>query len=324
MLHWNFITLASLWAIAYGHVTIGGSKASTYERVPVSVSEKDLYQQDFHRSLALEDELKLQLTWWNWNYCTNAYPNASFTSMNEFVPSNTVFLAGYPTFNLDNVSATCKAKTITRTGTISTGQQTVFFPVVNTVVIDVADDWQNQNCGIIYPNETDAYRLSLGVDSNDSYTNATFKEKVYLDIDGKNVTPVYLYDTTFYFLNSCADNRTYEEYYKLFVPDFTGDTCDFEPYQAIGGVDVGPMLGYYGIDTRTWAGGESHTYEFGSLTDCITAKYILTAQAPPTNKPSIQGSNESKGVDQRWQVWFVWIWNLLSVCLVEMFLCLVY
>ena len=58
MLHWNFITLASLWAIAYGHVTIGGSKASTYERVPVSVSEKDLYQQDFHRSLALEDEFE--------------------------------------------------------------------------------------------------------------------------------------------------------------------------------------------------------------------------------------------------------------------------
>ena len=290
MLVWTLITVSSLLASTFGHVTIDGSKGSTHERIPVGLNGKDMYQEHFHRSLALEKEFKLQLNWWNWNLCTNAYPNASFTTKNSFVPNNTVFLAGYPTYNLDNSSATCKSKTVTRNGTIGVGEQTVFFPVVNYLIADVADDWQ-EGCGATFPNETDALRLSQGVDGNAQYTNSTFKETVYLIIDGKNVTPAYLYDTTFYLLSACDDNRTQEEYYKSFIPDYSGDTCDFEPYQTIGGLDVGPMNGYYGIDTRSWVDGESHTYEFGSLELCITAKYILTAKAPPTKAPTKAPSN---------------------------------
>ena len=278
MLHWTLITLSSLLAITSGHVTTDGSKDSTYGRVPGDVNGNDLYQKPYQRSLALEKEFELQLSWFNWNYCTNAFPNASFTPMNALVPNNTIFLANYPTFKLDNVSATCKSKTVTRQGTISTGQQTVFFPLRNLAASDGDDDWVLGMCAK-FPNETDPIRLAYGEEDNAYFTNATFTEKLYLNIDGSDAAPVYLYDTTKYYLTACDEqNKTNEEYFKLV--GYEGDTCDLDPFQAIGGLDIGPMLGWYGIDTRTWADGETHTYEFGSLADCRTAKYILTAQAP--------------------------------------------
>ena len=323
MLHWNLLTISSLLVIASGHVTIDGSKGSTNERVPVSVHEKDLYQQNYHRSLALENEFKLQFSWFNWNLCSNAFPNASFTPMNSFVPNNTVFLAGYPTFNLDNSSATCKDKTITRKGTISTGQQTVFFPLYNQGSNDWDDDWKNGTCGAQFPNQTDKLRFDDGENYNAAFTNVAFTEKLYLLIDGKNATPIYLYDKMKYFYTACDEkNRTYEEYLKLIDPADKGDPCDVNSFQPIGGLDVAPLLGWYGIDIRTWADGENHTYEFGSLevgplTKCITAKYSLTAKAPP-NESTYQSSDE--GASQRGQVRFVWPWNLLSFCLVEMVL----
>jgi hypothetical protein len=309
MLYLHLLSLLSFVSIANAHLPIDGSKRYPFELFPKSINMKDA---NHHRSLDFEKEFNLQLSWWNWNFCTNAYPNASYTPVNSFAPDNTVFLASYPTFNIDNSSDTCRSKTVTRTGTINTGQQTIFFPVSNYPVVDVADDWQKGTCGVTLPNETDAIRLAYGVTYNDIQTNATYKEKIYLEIDGKAVTPIYLYDKAFYFLSSCGDNRTLEQYFKLLNPDDKGDSCDFDPYQTIGGTDIGPMTGYYGIDTRTWADGESHTYEFGSLNECVTAKYILTAQAPPTD--------DSRSSSNQGQLQFVWTWNLLSLCLVQMIL----
>jgi hypothetical protein len=278
MCHLHLFFLVGLVAIANGHMSIDRSKRYQRERVTASSKDNDL---NHIRSLQLEKEFELQLAWWNWNFCTNAFFNKSFTPTNSLVPNGTVFLAGYPTFKKDNSSDTCRSETIVRKGTIGTGQQTVFFPIYNIPVYDFADDWETGTCGITFPNETDAIRLSVGESDNAKLSNTSFKEKIYSTVDGENINPVYLYDTAVYILDPCEDNRTQEEYFKLQVsPDYLGDTCDFEPFERIGGSDIGPMTGYYGIDTRTWADGESHTYEFGSISECITAKYVLTAKSP--------------------------------------------
>ena len=280
MLHWNLVTLSSLLAIASGHVAIDGSKGSSYdERDRLSVIEKDF---PHHRTLALEKELKLQINWWNWAYCAKPYSfdNANFTPMSGLVPDNTVFLAGYPTFKIDNSSTTCKSKTITRSGTISTGQQTVFFPLSNLASVDSEDDWE-KNCTL--KNNTDALRIARAKDYNLTLTNLTLTGQLYLHIDGKDATPFYLYDEAKSYLSSCNDkNQTLTGAY----PSYDGDTCDFEPFETIGGMDIDALVGWYGIDTRTWFNGDTHTYEFGSLSQCITTKYILTAIGPLTKAPT--------------------------------------
>ena len=148
-------------------------------------------------------------------------------------------------------------------------------------MLDYADDWKNGTC-LTFENETAQSRLDAGVNFDGDLLNGTLREGLYLDIDGESFTPVYLYDKTFYNLSSCEDDRTYEEYDKLL--NRTGDPCDVEAFQKIGGLDIGPMVGWYGIDTRTWVNGESHTFEFGALSECITAKYVLTAKGPPPTK----------------------------------------
>jgi hypothetical protein len=49
---------------------------------------------------------ELQHGWHNWIACTNADESAKFTPMNNLAPVKTVFLAGYPTYTIDNSSAT--------------------------------------------------------------------------------------------------------------------------------------------------------------------------------------------------------------------------
>ena len=283
MIYWNLLTLSSLLAITSGHDTIDGSKGSTYVRVPIGASRNDLYHHHRHRSLALEKELMLQISWWNWAFCSKLYPveNVNYTTMSGVVPKNTVFLAGY--YNYSDYSsspATCKSKTITRSGTISTGQQTVFFPISNTLTFDAEDNWE-KNCTL--QNETDANRVADAQRANSSFTDPTLTGQLYLEIDGKNATPFYLYDESKSYLSACDDkNKTLAG----ISPYYEGDECDNEPFETIGGMDVGALVGWYGIDIRTWVDGETHTYEFGSLYDCITAKYILTAKAPPTTAPT--------------------------------------
>ena len=249
----------------------------------------------------------LQLTWWNWNLCTNAFPNASFTPMNSFVPNNTIFLAGYPTFTMDDSPATCRSQTPTRTGTIPTGQQTIFFPLFNRCLFDVSDDWETGTCGITFPNETEQYRNDFANSDVMNVKNTTFVADLYLDIDGKNVTPLYLFDGAVKFFQSCEDDRTYKEYFELVgFPD--GDTCDLEGFQKIDGdMDAYPSYGWWGVDTRTWVNGESHTFEFGSPVNCITAKYVLTAEGPDDKKCGLFGLGLFCPIE-----WLKWLLSLFS------------
>ena len=279
MIHWNLIALSGLLTIKYGHATFDASKGSSYMRSPVDTTGNDLYHH--HRSLALEKELMLQISWWNWAACAKPYPvfNTNFTTMNGVVPKNTIFLAGYYNDSA-NSPDTCKTSTITRSGIISTGQQTVFFPLSNKLIIDSEDNWE-KNCTL--QNETDAARIAWAQSFNRTYTDPTLTGRLYMEIDGKNATPFYLYDESKSYLSACDDkNQTLVGS----VPSYPGDSCDYEPFETIGGMDIGALVGWFGIDTRTWADGETHSYGFGSLSECITAKYILTAKAPPTTTPT--------------------------------------
>ena len=196
------------------------------------------------------------------------------------VPNNTVFLAVYYDYSDDDSLDTCRTTTIARSGTISTGQQTVFFPLTNDLDFDKEDDWE-KNCTL--KNETDANRIGLAHIFNRYFTDPTLTGQLYLEIDGKNATPFYLYDESNSYLNACDDkNKTLAG----ISPYYDGEICDFDPFETIGGMDVGALVGWYGIDIRTWVDGETHTYEFGSLSECTTAKYILTAKAPPTTAPT--------------------------------------
>ena len=171
-------------------------------------------------------------------------------------------------------------KTIARSGTISTGQQTVFFPLTNDLDFDREDNWE-KNC--IAQNGTDAKRIARAEMYNVRYNNSRLMEQLYLEIDGKNTTPFYLIDESKSYLSACDDkNKTLAG----ISPYYNGEICDFDPFETIGGMDVGALVGWYGIDIRTWVDGETHTYEFGSLYECITAKYILTAKASPTTAPT--------------------------------------
>ena len=288
MIYWSLLTLSSLLAITAGHVTIGGSKGSSNVRVPVGASGNDLYHH--HRSLALEQELMLQISWWNWAFCSKLYPaiDANFIPMSGVVPNNTVFLAAYYDYSDDDSLDACRTTTIARSGTISTGQQTVFFPLTNDLDFDREDNWE-KNC--VAQNGTDAKRIARAEMYNVRYNNSRLMEQLYLEIDGKNTTPFYLIDESKSYLSACDDkNKTLAG----ISPYYEGDECDNEPFETIGGMDVGALVGWYGIDIRTWVDGETHTYEFGSLSECISAKYILTAKAPPTEAPTKAPVKEGK------------------------------
>ena len=292
MLFLNLISISLLWSVASGHVTIGESTHKSSERGVGDVHDKNTNQNKNDRTLTTKADLELQLKWVNWNICTNADLNASFTPMNSLVPNNTIFLAPYTTFIfLDNSTATCKSKTPIRTGTIPTGKQTIFFPLVNYNLLDFADDWKKGICGITFENETARYRLESGATYAVDLLGSTLQENLYLDIDGESFTPFYIYDKTFYNLSACDDDRTTMEYYQLI--NNTGDLCDVEPFQKIAGLDAGPLVGWFGIDTRTWANGESHTFEFGALSKCTTAKYVLTAKGPPPTKAPTQSPTKA-------------------------------
>jgi hypothetical protein len=268
MLLLKFITLSSLLSLATGHVGIDERKGD--QNVRGSYNDHD------HRSLGRKKNL--QKSWWNWNYCTNAYYNESFTSVNSLVPKGTVFLAGYPTFKVTNSTSDCKKKTITRKGTVGTGNLTIFFPLANAEFVDYEDDWKlgKKDCAASL-DETVTIRFGLADAKDEQYNGKEFKKNLFASVDGNTIKPFYLYDKDKFYFDACDDKRTNKEYSKLGgFPD--GDTCDDKPFQAIGGVDAYPLLGWYGRDTRNWSDGETHTYEFGSLSQCITAKYILKAK----------------------------------------------
>ena len=120
-------------------------------------------------------------------------------------------------------------------------------------------------------NATDAKRIANAQNGNASFTDPATTGKLYIDIDGKNATPFYLYDESKSYLNACDNkNQTLTGQ----DPTYTGDTCDLEPFATIGDMDAGPLVGWFGIDVRTWADDDTHTFEFGSLNECYTAKYI--------------------------------------------------
>ena len=193
MVYWNLITLSCLWATVSGHVIIGGSMRDLPDpRDTVKVHETDLNRDQSHLSLTTQANFELQLKWLNWNLCTNAFQNASFTPMNSLVPNNTIFLAPYPTyFFLDDSPATCQSKTPTRMGTIPTGEQTIFAPLTYYLLFDFADDWKNGTCGITFENETSQYRLDTSAYYDDVLLNDTLREELYFKIDGAMHSPVY-------------------------------------------------------------------------------------------------------------------------------------
>jgi hypothetical protein len=210
MFRLNLFTFTCIVKLVAGHLSNEKLSNHPFESNIVPLNPNNIGSFG-HRSLVngTNKEKELQRVWWNWNFCTNAYPNASFTSANIFVPTNTVFLAGYPTYKLDNSSSTCKSKTITRNGTITTGNQTIFYPLFNRPFIDVADDYKNgvPGCG---NSSADVLmiRLDLGENENKRITNTTYTQLLYSDIDGKPVQPVYIYDTEEYYFKACPDNRT--------------------------------------------------------------------------------------------------------------------
>ena len=286
----NIITFATLIEISTNkNLITDASKDRQYEKSAVDVRFNDNPARNHHRSLATDLEKELQQKWSNWNFCTNAYFNTSFTPMNSLVPENTVFLSNYPTDKLDNSSATCKTKAITRTGTIKAGKQTVFFPLSSIGINDFTDDWKLGICASSQ-DETESQRFEAVGYFLPYYNDPGAIDLLYASVDGEPVTPLYIYNTDEVYFSACPDNRmkTTEEISKL-TGVFDGDTCDEEPFQAIEGLDYYPILGWYGIDTREWVDGESHTYEFGSLYECQTGKYILTAQSENSGANNLFG-----------------------------------
>jgi hypothetical protein len=244
-------------------------------------------------TLANEHVAALSTVWWNWNYCTNAYVNESFTPMNSIVPNDTLFLAGYPTS--ENNTANCSSKTITRTANINVGAQTIIYPLVNQIYIDYEDDYELGICANS-TNETLANRLDAADALSREYTSETYIMSLYSNIDSIPVTPTYIYSTEAKYFTACPNNakKTTEEIFTTFgFPE--GDTCDKEPFQLLDGLDAYPTLGWYGVDIRTWKDGETHTYEFGTLEGCYSAKYVLTAVGSPDSTTSNDRANQTTG-----------------------------
>jgi hypothetical protein len=209
-------------------------------------------------SAAIDPVVKqLQRSWWNWDLCTNADRNTSFTPTNSLVPNNTIFLTTYPTY-LYAPPNLCREQTFDRRGTINVGRQTVFFPLANAAFFDYTDDWKLGRLGCATsPAEAESQRQQRGRLQDAAFTTSDTIRGLYLYIDGVNATaPFYIYDTDEFYMSSCEDNRTTQSY--AILTGVGGDTCDDPIYQAIGGLDSYPMLGWYGLDTREWADGETH------------------------------------------------------------------
>lgn len=227
--------------------------------------------------------LNAQRSWWEWNYCTNAYPSKSFTPANDFVPDDTVFLAGFPS-GLKSDNKTCNEVTI-RTGEIGVGKQTIFFPLYDFTVLDFSDDYVEGICTNSSA-EAEAGRFPFANALVDFLNNPNTTKSLFYKIDDvdKITSAFYLYDNRTYNLVGCADQRTYQEYSEL--TKTPQDPCDVaNPFQKFNGLDAFPFLGWWGNDTRTWVDGEKHTYEFGFLgpvgffeLECINVKYVLTAK----------------------------------------------
>jgi hypothetical protein len=218
--------------------------------------------------------IDLQRRWVNWNICTNAFKSKNFTSLNYFNPENTFFLAGakFGEQNETNCSVV-----IERTGTINTGTQTLFFPLINRWYPSVSNDWELNLCGYNTSEQAESYRFN---DANSISTewksSSTFTSGLYSKVDGTDVPYFYVYDNGTFFLEQCPGNE-------LCGPD----DCDAEPIVSCDKWDVYPMFGWYSMDSRDWVDGDTHTYEFGGKTECIVVKYAITAKGSG-------GSNETK------------------------------
>jgi hypothetical protein len=173
----NLIAFIGLVKLATGQLGLDESKLHSFEHVVVNSNGVASRGRHLRLSNGTTAEKKLAQTWYSWNYCTSAFITKSFTPMNRLVPKNTIFLTGYPTFKIDNSSLTCKANTISRAGTIGTGTQTVFFPLVSVAQTDYDDDYLLMNC-TKFPNETLPNRLAAGEVDNVKFTKTSFKEQL--------------------------------------------------------------------------------------------------------------------------------------------------
>jgi hypothetical protein len=225
------------------------------------------------------EQFELQKLWWNWNRCTGAFNNANFTPMDALVPDNTLFLAGIAT-DTSNCSKAGK-----RVAPIGTGNQTVLFPLVNSGFADLADDWVLGLCSSANSSaEQEVLRFEMATASDANYTSDLYKSTMYARIDGQNVSFFYLYDPSKFYLATCPGGQMCPE-----------DACDTVPITGCEGIDNFPNLGYWGMDTREWADGETHVFEFGgSLYNfCIAVEYTITANksiVSPTSAPTKQPS----------------------------------
>ena len=168
--------------------------------------------------------------------CTNSVRNSSFTPMNSLVPSNTVFLSIYPTYQYSGPFE-CRERTFRRRGTINVGRQTVFFPLTNGAFLDITDDWKLGIRGCATSaSDAELRRKQLGR-AKDAEFNDPFgvKTMLYVNIDGVPSSPFYIYDDAEFYMSACEDGRTTKEYATLagLGPDY----CDMDFYQAIGGLD---------------------------------------------------------------------------------------
>ena len=225
-----------------------------------------------HRNLLTEAQnLNLQRIWWNWNFCTSARYKEEFVPMNSLVPKNTVFLAG---FNA------CEEAPPTRTGTIRAGQKTVFFPVYNAVTAyDLNDDYKLGRDGCLPSVAVATYaRYSVAFSALIYLSDPIVSGALYARLDGEPLEIFYLIEDAVPLLKECPDKQTTKEYEKL-AGNPVGEVCDAQPFSRWGGLDYGPMHGWWGSVTRTWVVGDIHTFEFGGGVEdgnCPNAIYELT------------------------------------------------
>ena len=230
-----------------------------------------------YRNLATdieEQNLYLQRLWWNWCFCTSAQFKEEFVPMNSLVPSNTVFLAGF--------NAACEEAPPTRTGTICAEQTTVFFPVLNSVTAyDLNDDYKlgRDEC-LTSVAEATYLRFAVAYNYHSIFLDPLVSGKLFAFLDGEPLEIFYLMDDSVPLAKECPDKRTSREFETLAGnPD--GDVCDDEPFTRFGGLDYGPMNGWWGSVTRNWVVGDTHTFEFGGGEKdgiCPRAVYVLTVE----------------------------------------------